>query len=93
MLEKEKNPPSDPAKLNKALLDTEHALLLPAGLPNRPWYHHAIYAPGEYTGYAAVVIPGVNEAIDKRDADRTRQQIAELTAALDRATKVLEGYR
>jgi N-acetylated-alpha-linked acidic dipeptidase len=67
--------------------------LLPAGLPNRPWYHHAIYAPGEYTGYAAVVIPGVNEAIDKRDADRTRQQIAELTAALDRATKVLEGYR
>jgi N-acetylated-alpha-linked acidic dipeptidase len=93
MLAKEKNPPSDPAQLNKALLDTEHALLLPAGLPNRPWYHHAIYAPGEYTGYAAVVIPGVNEAIDKRDADRTRQQLAELTAALDRATKVLEGYR
>src|SRR5215469_3374705 len=92
MLAMEKNPPRDPARLNKTLLETEHALLIPAGLPNRPWYHHAIYAPGEYTGYAAVVIPGVNEAIDKHDADRTRQQIAELTAALDRAAKLLEGY-
>jgi len=93
MLAMEKNPPRDPARLNKTLLETEHALLIPAGLPNRAWYRHAIYAPGEYTGYAAVVIPGVNEAIDKHDADRTRQQIAELTAALDRAAKLLEGYR
>ena len=37
------------------------------GLPHRPWFRHAIYAPGEYTGYAAVVIPGVNEALDKGD--------------------------
>ena len=43
-------------------------MLSPAGLPNRPWYKHTIYAPGEYTGYAAVVIPGVNEAIDAKDA-------------------------
>jgi hypothetical protein len=39
---------------------------LRAGLPNRPWYRHTIYAPGEFTGYAAVVIPGVNEAIDAK---------------------------
>ena len=58
--------------------------------PNRPWYRHSIYAPGEYTGYAAVVIPGVNEAIDKHDLDRTRQQIAALTDALNRAAKVLD---
>ena len=51
-------------KLNLALRQTETALLSEAGLPNRPWYRHTIYAPGEYTGYAAVVIPGVNEAID-----------------------------
>ncbi|PYY08872.1 MAG: hypothetical protein DMG61_23545, partial [Acidobacteria bacterium] len=56
-------------------------------------FHHAIYAPGQYTGYAAVVIPGVNEAIDKRDLDRTRQQIAALAAALNRAAKMLESYR
>ena len=57
------------------------------------WFRHAIYAPGEYTGYAAVVIPGVNEALDKGDSDRARQQLAVLAAALERAAKTLEGYR
>jgi N-acetylated-alpha-linked acidic dipeptidase len=66
---------------------------VPEGLPHRPWFRHAIYAPGEYTGYAAVVIPGVNEALDKGDADRARQQLSVLASALDRAAKVLEGYR
>jgi N-acetylated-alpha-linked acidic dipeptidase len=85
--------PNDPARINQTLRDAERALLIPDGLPHRPWYHHAIYAPGEYTGYAAVVIPGVNEAIDKHDPERTRQQLAVLAAALNRAAKVLEGYR
>ena len=90
---KQKNPPRDPARLNQALRGAERALLVPEGLPHRPWFRHAIYAPGEYTGYAAVVIPGVNEALDKGDAERARQQLAVLTAALERAAKVLEGYR
>jgi N-acetylated-alpha-linked acidic dipeptidase len=90
---KQKNPPRDPARLNQALRGAERALLVPEGLPHRPWFRHAIYAPGEYTGYAAVVIPGVNEALDKGDAERARQQLAVLTSALERAAKVLEGYR
>ena len=91
--EKQKKVPADAARLNLTLRETERALLIPEGLPNRPWYRHAIYAPGQYTGYAAVVIPGVNEAIDKKDAERTEQQIAALAAALSRAAKVLESYR
>jgi N-acetylated-alpha-linked acidic dipeptidase len=79
--------------LNQALRAAERALLVPEGLPHRPWFRHAIYAPGEYTGYAAVVIPGVNEALDRGDAERARQQLAVLASALDRAAKVLEGYR
>jgi N-acetylated-alpha-linked acidic dipeptidase len=82
----------DAGKLNQALMHVERALLIPEGLPKRPWYRHAIYAPGEYTGYAAAVIPGVNEAIDKHDLDRTRQQIAALTAVLERAAKVAHDY-
>jgi len=39
------------------------------------------------------VIPGVNEALDKGDSARAREQLAALTAALDRAAKTLEGYR
>jgi N-acetylated-alpha-linked acidic dipeptidase len=62
------------------------------GLPNRPWFRHAIYAPGQYTGYAAVVIPGVNEAIDKHDLERTTRQIQVLADALNRAARVLERH-
>jgi N-acetylated-alpha-linked acidic dipeptidase len=93
LLARQENSSSDAAKLNRALRDAERALLMPEGLPNRPWYRHAIYAPGQYTGYAAVVIPGISEAIDKHDVARTRQQIAALAAALNRASKVLESYR
>jgi N-acetylated-alpha-linked acidic dipeptidase len=84
-------PPTDPASLNRALRQAETALLSPAGLPNRPWYRHTIYAPGEYTGYAAVVIPGVNEAIDAHNAAVAAQQLAALAQALDRAAGVLSG--
>ena len=80
----------DLTKLNTALRQTEADLVSETGLPNRPWYRHTIYAPGEYTGYAAVVIPGVNEAIESKDASRAAQQLTVLTQALDRATHTLE---
>jgi len=92
LLEKQKEMPHDSARLNQVLLSTERALLVQQGLPHRPWYRHVIYAPGEYTGYAAVVIPGVNEALDKADAERAKQQLQVLATALERAAKVLEGY-
>ncbi len=93
ILTKQKNPPANVERLNQALLAAERALLTPNGLPHRPWYRHAIYAPGEYTGYAAVVIPGVNESLDQGDAVRAREELAVLAAALDRAAKTLESYR
>jgi len=93
ILAKQKNPPHDAARLNLALMNAERAMLEPQGLPHRPWFKHVIYAPGEYTGYAAVVIPGVNEALDKGDSERARQQLANIAAALERAAKTLEGYR
>ena len=77
--------------LNGALRDAETALLNPAGLPHRAWFKHTIYDPGEYTGYAAVVIPGVNEGIDADDAARTQAQLDALAAALNRAAGILEG--
>jgi N-acetylated-alpha-linked acidic dipeptidase len=85
------NPPSDATALNTALRAAEEALLSPAGLPHRPWFKHTIYAPGEFTGYAAVVIPGVNEAIDANEATRAQSQLAILTEALNRSAAVLEA--
>ncbi len=84
---------ADSVKLNQILRDAERSLLIPQGLPGRPWYRHAIYAPGEYTGYAAVVVPGVSAALDKKDRAAATQQVATLVEALNRAAKVLESYR
>lgn len=93
MLQKQRKIPVTPERMNAKLREAERALLIPEGLPNRPWYRHSIYAPGQYTGYAAVVIPGINEAIDRGDRARTEQQIAVLAAALNRAVMTLEQYR
>jgi N-acetylated-alpha-linked acidic dipeptidase len=82
-------PPANPVKLNAALRQAETALLTDTGLPNRPWYKHTIYAPGEFTGYAAVVIPGVNEAIEARNENRVKQQLQVLADALNRAAQAL----
>jgi N-acetylated-alpha-linked acidic dipeptidase len=93
MLQKQRKMPAAPDQMNAKLREAERALLIPEGLPNRPWYHHAIYAPGQYTGYAAVVIPGVSEAIAARDLPRTEKQIKALAAALNRAAAGLDQYR
>jgi N-acetylated-alpha-linked acidic dipeptidase len=84
------NVPQDPAKVNAALMKAERALLT-GGLPNRPFFRHSIFAPGEYTGYAAVVIPGVNEAIDRKDIARLREQLKAATGAVERAAELLES--
>ncbi len=77
--------------LNKQLRQVESDLLSAEGLPHRPWYKHTIYAPGEYTGYAAVVIPGVNEALDAKDAARAQAQLAVVAAALGRASATMNA--
>ena len=89
ILREQKNPHSDAESLNEKLRRAERALLIPGGLPNRPWFRHAIYAPGEYTGYTAVVLPGINEAIDRNDLGRTRDEVAAVTEAINRAAKLL----
>lgn len=89
MLQVESSVKGDPTRMNQAIRETERAFLID-GLPDRPWFKHAIYAPGQYTGYAAVVIPGVNEAIDKGDLALTQEQLKVLTGAINRAAETLE---
>jgi N-acetylated-alpha-linked acidic dipeptidase len=75
--------------VNHRLMQTERALLDPAGIPGRPWYRHQIYAP-KYT-YAPELLPGVAEAVTAGNGDAVAEQIAKLMAALDRATRTLSG--
>jgi N-acetylated-alpha-linked acidic dipeptidase len=94
ILAMQKDPPKGEAaaRLNRTLVAAERALLLEKGLPERPWFRHSIYAPGQYTGYAAVVIPGVNEAIDAKNTSLAGEQVQVLADALNRAAATLEGY-
>ncbi len=84
-------PSGNPVKLNSALRRTESAFLWSNGLPNRPWYRHTIFAPGMVTGYAAVEIPGVNEAIDARNPELAAAQLNVLATVLDRAAQTLNS--
>jgi len=52
------------AEVNKMLMDSERKLTNTAGLLNRPWFKHQLYAPGFYTGYAVKTVPAVREAIE-----------------------------
>ncbi|GAC1631256.1 MAG: transferrin receptor-like dimerization domain-containing protein [Candidatus Acidiferrum sp.] len=70
--------------LNEMLIQSEHKLTTPEGLPGRFWFKHELYAPGAYTGYAAKAIPAVREALEQK-----KWKQAEDAAA--RVAKVLEA--
>ncbi len=76
-------------KVNELLRQTDQALLIPDGLPKRPWYQHALYAPGFYTGYGVKTMPGVREAIEQKDWKLADEQIAKLAAALSRESELI----
>jgi len=77
------------ARINHALIMAERDLIEPAGLPDRSWYRHVIYAPGLYTGYGVKTIPGVREAVDAGNYKRAAEQAAVVIRALQRATATL----
>ncbi len=71
------------AAMNEAMRRVEQSLLHGDGIPGRPWFKHVLYAP-KYT-YAAMTLPGVQEAADAKDWDRARAQLAVVAARLDAA--------
>jgi N-acetylated-alpha-linked acidic dipeptidase len=86
----EAHPPKNVAALNAQLRQAETDLLDPAGLPNRDWYKHILYAPGEFTGYDAVVLPATQEALDGHNAAVAQKGLQSLTNGLERATATLQ---
>jgi N-acetylated-alpha-linked acidic dipeptidase len=75
------------AQVNALLRQSDQALLMPDGLPKRPWYMHSLYAPGFYTGYGVKTMPGVREAIEQKDWALADAEIVRIAAA--RATSSL----
>ena len=78
------------ADLNRRLVAAERAFLDPAGIPDRPWYRHLIYAP-KHT-YAPELLPGVAEAIDAGAGDeKVATQVRALADAIRRAAATLSS--
>ncbi|MBI3789615.1 MAG: hypothetical protein HY275_01910 [Gemmatimonadetes bacterium] len=69
------------AALNEALRTLEQQWLLDGGIPGRPWFRHALYAP-RYT-YAAMELPGVREAIDAKNWALATRELGRLTARIE----------
>ena len=63
--------PSRLASLNDAISAVERAFLFGEGLPGRPWFKHAVYAPGLTTGYAAWPLPAIRQAIEDNKPEQT----------------------
>jgi N-acetylated-alpha-linked acidic dipeptidase len=74
------------AELNRTLLRLEREFLIDAGIPGRPWFKHALYAP-RYT-YAALSLPGVREAVDAGDFERAGAQLGVLAQRLEAVSEL-----
>jgi N-acetylated-alpha-linked acidic dipeptidase len=90
-LERESNtqPAERLRRINDALMQTERAFIDARGLRGRTWYKHQIYAPGFYTGYAALPLPDLRQALEDGRAADAAEAARSITAAIDRATEVL----
>ncbi|MBV8860012.1 MAG: M28 family peptidase [Acidobacteria bacterium] len=86
------------ARLDQILMNFERSMTREAGLPRRPWFKHQVYAPGFYTGYGVKTLPGVREAVEQHNWAEAAEQVAVVSATLeraaaeiDRATALLQG--
>lgn len=70
-------------EINEMLMQSEHKLTTPEGLPGRFWYKHELYAPGAYTGYAAKAIPAVQEALEQKKWKQAEDAAARVARVLE----------
>jgi N-acetylated-alpha-linked acidic dipeptidase len=82
---------AEPASVDAILLETEHALMDPEGLPNRSWFENMIYAPGFYTGYGVKTLPAVREALEQKEWSMVDAQIVRTAAAMEREVERLKA--
>ena len=79
--------PERAARLNRRLLQVERNWLHPEGLPGRPWFKHLIY--GTRFTYAHLELPGLTEALERKDWRGAAQQARLLELALRKNQELL----
>jgi N-acetylated-alpha-linked acidic dipeptidase len=75
--------------VNNALGVFERSFLLDTGLPDRPWFKHAVYAPGLTTGYAAWPLPAVRGAVEEKSSKKLATEIGRTVERIDNAAAAL----
>jgi len=81
--------PAAVASINRQIMEVERNWLDAAGIPGRPWFKHTLYA-ARYT-YAHLELPGLTEAVEKRDWPLAQQQAKILEEALARNSALLRA--
>jgi N-acetylated-alpha-linked acidic dipeptidase len=79
--------------LNDQLSQVERAFLLETGLPERPWFKHAIYAPGLTTGYAAWPLPAIRQALEDNNKSRLTTDVSLTVERIKKATAAMQSAR
>ncbi|MBZ5595093.1 MAG: M28 family metallopeptidase [Acidobacteriia bacterium] len=78
-------------RVNKNIMQVESNWANPDGLPGRPWFKHTLYA-ARYT-YGHLELPGLTEAIEKRNFAQAQRQAEILARALQRNAALLRETR
>ena len=73
--------------VNHGMMQVERNWLNPEGIPGRPWFKHILY--GARFTYAHLELPGLTEAVEKRDWVTAKQQAEILKRALAKNTRLL----
>jgi N-acetylated-alpha-linked acidic dipeptidase len=91
--ERDRLAPAELAVLNDSLAQVERAFLLDKGLPERPWFKHAVYAPGLTTGYAAWPLPAIRQALEANTKSRLAADLPPTVDRIKKATAALKTAR
>ncbi|KAI3399465.1 hypothetical protein diail_6727 [Diaporthe ilicicola] len=78
-------------QVNSKYRDFQRGFTSQGGLPDRGFFRHVVFAPGIDTGYAAVVHPGVTEAVEAGNVSLAESELHRTIAAIEAAAAILNA--
>jgi N-acetylated-alpha-linked acidic dipeptidase len=74
---------------NIRLVAIERHFKYEAGLNDRPWFKHIVFAPGRYTGYAGQILPGLTEAVEDSNHAELQKWVSIIKEKVATVTKII----
>jgi N-acetylated-alpha-linked acidic dipeptidase len=79
--------------INRDIRQSEQLLMLPEGLPERPWFRNPMTGPSTYNGSVARTFPVMRDALELGDSAVARQQVAAIAAGIGRLSQRVRALR